>query len=155
MRTLHGILDDVIAEGTWDMTYADGYAEPGYTEPRCGIYLADWNDESRRGTDAERAAGDYWPTVSTFRSRFAGILARAGYAVEWSDEWTVCECGKAVRIQPDSYGWTPAYVIRDGELACQECWRDLSVSDRMAFCADMGISIFAARRSTVPDGRAA
>ena len=151
MRTIQGILDDVISDGTWDIDYADGYAEPGYTEPRRGIYLADWNDEKRRGTDAERAAGEHWPTVSTFRSRFADLLDRAGYAVEWSDEWIVCDCGKAVRIQPTGWDWTPLYIIRDGQFACRECWRDLSVSDRMAFCAENAISIFAARRSTVPN----
>lgn len=154
MRTLQGILDDVISDGTWDIEYAaEGYAEPGYAKPRRGIYLADWNDEKRRGTDAERAAGNHWPTVSTFRSRFAELLNRAGYAIEWSDEWVVCECGKAVRVQPDGWDWTPSYAIRHGEIACCECWRDcLSVSDRMEFCAEMGISIFAARRSTVPAG---
>jgi hypothetical protein len=153
MRTLRGILDDVISDGTWNIDYADGYAEPGYATPRHGVYLADWNNETRHGTDAERAAGEHWPTVSTFRSRFADLLDRAGYAIEWSDEWIVCDCGKAVRIQPTGWGWTPSYVIRDGDFACQECWRDcLSVSDRIEFCAEMGISIFAARHSTVPNG---
>lgn len=124
MRTLRGILDDVISDGTWNIDYADGYAEPGYTEPRHGVYLADWNNETRRGTDAERAAGEHWPTVSTFRSRFADLLERAGYAVEWSDEWYVCECGQAMRTVADSYDWAPSYTVRDGEFICAECVRN-------------------------------
>ena len=151
MRTIHGILDDVRSAGTWNIDSARGYAEPGYDDPERGILFANWNNETRRGTDAERKAGDYWPTVSTFRSRFADLLERAGYDTQWSDEWVICDCGRAVRVEPDGWDWTPSYVIADGGFACHECWRDcLSISDRIEYCAAMGISIFAARRPTLP-----
>lgn len=87
-----------------NMGFAPGYAEPGYEQPRCGVLFADWN-KLPRGLDS--------------------ILERAGYAVEWSDEWTMCyDCGKALRTQPDSFCWTPAYVEQDESILCRECAGD-------------------------------
>lgn len=151
MLTPNKLLADIVEDGHWDMECAEDYAEPGYAKPTRSILFADWNDETRRGTDDERRMGEYWPVVSTFRSRVANILANAGFDCQWSDEWAVCECGKAVRTQPDSYIWTPAFAIKDGEFVCLECWADcLSVGDRIEYCRDMGVSIFAARRNTIP-----
>lgn len=152
MHTAHSLLDRIMQDGSWDIDWAAEYVEPGYTAGPRGILFADWNNEQRQGTEAERAAGQYWIDVSDFRSRFARILERIGYECEWSDEWVVCECGKAVRIEADSYCWRPSFVMRDGDLACAECWRDcLSVADRMEYCRDMGVSPFAARRDTLPE----
>jgi hypothetical protein len=77
--------------------YASSYGEPGYTDPEKAILFADWNP-------MHREIGDY--------------LERAGYALEWSDEWIVCsETGKAYRTQPDSYSWTPYYhLTEDGDV---------------------------------------
>jgi hypothetical protein len=82
--------------------YASEYAEPGYTQPAKGIVFANWN-VFPRGLDS--------------------ILERAGYEIEWSDEWSTCEdCGRAVRTSADSYGWTRSYVIMgEGSLLCREC----------------------------------
>lgn len=66
--------------------YAATYAEPGYAQPARGVLFANWN---RLPRNIDRT------------------LERAGYAVEWSDEWTTCEdCGAAYRTEPDC--WTPA-----------------------------------------------
>jgi hypothetical protein len=84
-----------------NLGYAPVYAEPGYTQPRAGVLMADWN---------------------VFPSDIADVLEDLGYAVEWSDEWITCEdCGGAVRTQPDSYSWTPAYQIVDGAVLCRAC----------------------------------
>jgi len=82
--------------------FAPAYAEPGYTDPAKGIVFANWN---------------------CFPSRIDSILERAGYAVEWSDEWSTCqECNKAVRTSPDSYDWTSSYrILNECELVCLEC----------------------------------
>lgn len=70
------------------------YGEPGYNEqPANGILLADWNKVPRYICDG---------------------LERRGYALEWEDEWIEAgETSKIYRCQPDCYGWTPYYVIRD------------------------------------------
>jgi len=152
MHTAHSLLDRIMQDGRWDIDWAAEYVEPGHTAGSHGILFADWNNEQRRATDAERADGQYWIDVSDFRSRFARILERAGYACEWSDEWTICACGKAVRMTADSWDWRPSFVANDGDFACRECWRDcLSVADRMEYCRDMGVSPFAARRDTLPE----
>lgn len=86
-----------------NMGYATGYAEPGYTDPKRGILFADWN-VFPRGLDT--------------------LLERAGYAIGWSDEWSVCECGKACRTSPDGHDWKPSYnesMIEHGEFLCLEC----------------------------------
>jgi hypothetical protein len=50
------------------------------------------------------------------------LLENYGYQLEWSDEWSTCqECGKAVRMQPDCYGWQPSYFIMNCELFCKDC----------------------------------
>ncbi len=85
-----------------NMNYAREYAEPGYTQPAKGIVFANWN---------------------TLPCNLDRILERAGYAVEWSDEWATCDdCGKAIRTQPDSYQWSPAYEMSgDSILLCKVC----------------------------------
>lgn len=46
---------------------------------------------------------------------------------EWgfSDEYTLCnDCYRVIRISPNSYSWTPDYVLGDGYIICNECARD-------------------------------
>lgn len=98
-----------------DMYAAQGYAEPGYSDPDTGIVvLANWNeahhDRSRKATKEELSM-----------PRLQALLEHFGAAIEWSDEWYVCSCGKCVRAKPDSYGWTPSYWMYDGEIECAEC----------------------------------
>lgn len=85
-----------------NLGWANGYAEPGYQDPERGVLFANWN-VFPRGVD--------------------DILERAGYAIEWSDEWSTCsDCGKAFRTSADSYGWQPSYVIlNECELVCRDC----------------------------------
>lgn len=75
-----------------DAEHASEYGEPRYTNPENGILFANWNDVSKRA---------------------CAYLEEAGYALEWSDEWTVVyEHGdKAYRTSPDSYGWMPTAVL--------------------------------------------
>lgn len=82
--------------------YASEYAEgQGYSDPKAGILFANWNDVSRR---------------------VQNILERAGYELEWEDEWTTCSsCGKALRTSPDCYSWQPAYIEQECEILCNEC----------------------------------
>ncbi len=86
--------------------YATDYAEPGYDTPKRGILFANWN---RLPKDFDR------------------ILERAGYAIEWSDEWTTCEdCNKAYRTSADSYVWESAGSYREdlGSELCNVCYGD-------------------------------
>lgn len=85
-----------------NLQWANGYAEPGYTAPAKGILFCDWNPFSREVSD---------------------LLERAGYAIEWEDEWTTCEdCGKAVRTFADGYDWTHYYVLIDEcSIVCLDC----------------------------------
>lgn len=85
-----------------NLDWSDGYAEPGYEQPRRGVLLADWNIFPKEAID---------------------LLERAGFAIEWSDEWSHCDdCGKIVRTEPDGYDWEPFYRF-DGEstLLCRNC----------------------------------
>lgn len=93
-----------------NMGYAEGYAEPGYTQPAKGVLMANWNCLPR---DLDR------------------LLERAGYAIEWSDEWTVCEdCNKALRTEPNGYDWRPAYTIVDEcAIVCTACAEDAADDD--------------------------
>lgn len=88
-----------------NMGFAPDYAEPGYDTPRNGVLLADWN---------------------SLPSNLDSILERAGYAVEWSDEWSTCDsCNRIVRTSPNSYGWRRSYVLyNDCEIICADCVRE-------------------------------
>jgi len=80
---------------------AQSYAEPGYDDTSAGVLFGNWNNVEQRIQD---------------------VLERAGFSLEWDDEWDVCECGKAVRTQPDSHGWQPSYLmLKGGETVCRDC----------------------------------
>lgn len=84
------------------LDYCQGYAEPGYElrDKKDLIYFADWNQ-----VDDEM--------MSHIEEHFM---------IEWSDEWACCDdCGKAVRTQPDGWGWQPYYHIFDCEIYCFDC----------------------------------
>ena len=90
-----------------NMQCAPGYAEPGYDDPAGGVYFANWNDIGNDKT----------------MGRVADLIEKAGGQIEWEDEWYTCDvCGKAFRTSPDSYGWTPSYVVlHDCEFVCLDC----------------------------------
>lgn len=80
------------------------YAEPGYDNPAKGILFSDWN---------------------YFTRNIGDILERYGYAIEWEDEWTTCDCcGKALRTSPNSYGWQPSYIETDCDFYCKDCFTE-------------------------------
>ncbi len=80
-------------------SFAPGCKEPGYDDKP--VIMADWNKVPKHVFDK---------------------LESLGYACEWLDEWATCaECNKAVRTSPNSYDWTSAYVIQDGDLLCLDC----------------------------------
>jgi hypothetical protein len=97
----------------------NGYAEPGYTDPECGlIATGNWN-EVTSWFNGERTV------VSNLPKRLGDLFERMGIEIEWSDEWASCsDCGKLVRTQPDSYCWKPSFTLGDGELLCRECTPD-------------------------------
>ena len=81
--------------------FASGCAERGYDDKP--VILTNWNHVPDKVFDG---------------------LERLNYACEWNDEWTTCgNCGKAVRTNADSYGWSPSYIIFDdtSELFCIDC----------------------------------
>src|ERR1700733_2652991 len=88
----NAITDKRRAESEIDcMQYAHAYGEPGYTDPKKAILFANWN---------------------YFCKEVYNLLGKAGYALEWSDEWSTCnDCGNAVRTSADSYSWQPFYAI--------------------------------------------
>jgi hypothetical protein len=96
--------------------HCNGYAEPGYTEPDCGIVATgNWNKITTWRNEQTF-------TISDVPSRIAKLFEKLGIPTEWSDEWVECShCGKLVRSQPDSMSWKPSYTMGDGELWCHEC----------------------------------
>lgn len=130
---VRGILEAAAARETFsqsriecmlDDIHCNGYAEPGYTDPECGIIICgDWNSVTKAHYD-ENGNLSGFSTQCDLPERLYRIFdERYGINCEWSDEWTSChECGKLVRSSPDCYGWTSAYVIlNDCELVCHEC----------------------------------
>jgi hypothetical protein len=109
-------LDRSVESEIENMGYASGYAEPGHDDPARGVLLADWN---------------------VFPRDFDRDLEALGYAIEWSDEWSVCEdCNRAFRTEPDSFDWRPVGQTfegfnRDGYLTlCRDCLQDYATNNR-------------------------
>ena len=98
---------------------AEGYAEPGYDDPKSGIIaFGNWNAVTRYD-------GQKFQTIDDAPARLAKLLERLGVELEWADEWTCCDgCGKAVRTKPNSYSWRPSYIDDGcGTLICGDCVR--------------------------------
>ncbi len=96
-----------------------GYAEPGYDDPKSGVIaFGNWNDIGR-WNEAERR----FVSIDDTPCRVARLLEKLGVELEWEDEWVLCErCDKAVRCEPDSYGWKRSYWHDDnGSVACAGC----------------------------------
>jgi hypothetical protein len=79
--------------------FASKYGEPGYSDPERGIIFADWNG-------IPSGLGDW--------------LEKCGYALEWSDEWSVVD-GIAYRTSPDCYSWEcQIHITDEGEWLTPE-----------------------------------
>lgn len=84
---------------------AQGNVEPGYD-------------------DEPFALGDWWVRVDgdLRESKIVPLLTACGVDSAFYDEWTTCHhCQKAVRTQPDSYGWKRGYWEDCGDVTCLEC----------------------------------
>ena len=114
-------------QGSGDVRWAPGYAEPGYDDAKHGVVLANWNNFDKR----IEVADDSGHVHSSGKPD--QLLEMAGYRIEWSDEWTdCCECNKIVRTVPDSYFWTPCYFwASECEIQCKAC----ALADMDAYAA--------------------
>ena len=111
------ILSQVHESGDVYLREAEGYAEPGYADPDdCPILLANWNAETRWNKEANKSE-----TISKLMPLLGEFAEAVGCAIEWSDEWEVCECQKAFRTSPDSYGWTMFGAFIEDMAVCGEC----------------------------------
>ena len=89
--------------------YSFEYKELGYSMDKDVILFANWNDWTSEEMEI----------IESFAE------------VEWLDEWTTChECGGAVRTSPDSYGWSPSFVVLDDcDLVCLDCLIESGLDD--------------------------
>lgn len=84
-----------------NMGWAERWAGKGYTQPKRGILMADWNCLPR-GLDS--------------------LLERMGYECVWNDETSTCDhCNNALQTEPDCYSWEPDYKIEHGGITCLDC----------------------------------
>ena len=88
-----------------NMTYCQAYASQVNNQPAKGVLMANWNN---------------------FPTDFDRVLEKLGYAVEWSDCYTVCDdCGNAIQTEPDSFFWQPRYsMISECDILCIDCLQD-------------------------------
>ncbi len=95
-----------------------GYAEPGYSEPECGIIATgNWNTIDKWNKETNKH-----DLISDLPKRVGDIFEKMGIPCEWSDEWSQCgSCYKLIRTSPDSYSWQANYWLGDGDITCAEC----------------------------------
>ena len=93
----------------------DGCCEPGYDDKP--VALGNWNERIQYNPKTSRSR-----TTDDTMPRLAKLFGQLGYAVEWEDEWIVCDsCGKAVRNSPDSYSWKQYYWYNNCTVICGDC----------------------------------
>jgi hypothetical protein len=70
--------------------------------------------------DATIWAAANWNGVPT---EVVDQLEAAGVSIKWCDEIYECDgCQKAVRCEPDSYGWVPSYLmVNECKIICIHC----------------------------------
>lgn len=63
---------------------------------------------------------------NNINGKVSNALELLGYEIEWEDEWASCgDCGKVVRTNPNSYGWTQYFaIIGECELVCGDCIKE-------------------------------
>ncbi len=96
-----------------------GYAEPGYGSDEEIVVLGNWNPKRfpREGEEPLTHEENLGP-------RLAEELSLIGANTEWLDEWTSCgNCHRAMRVEPDSYGWKLYGLFLEGEYVCADCIR--------------------------------
>jgi hypothetical protein len=101
-----------------DIRLCSSYAEPGYDDPDSGcIAFGNWNSITRWNRETKTSE-----TIDETMPKLAKLLERMGVELEWIDEWAeCCDCGRAVRTEPDSYSWIRSYVDTDDGTCCEEC----------------------------------
>lgn len=110
-------------EHNLDVQWAHEYgAHEGQTSDY-GILFANWNASDTYDKETVSRVPDY-PEGRDPIVRLGRIAERLGIDCEWSDEWSTCGCGKAVRTSPDHYGWLPNCIVSDDGLSCRECLED-------------------------------
>ena len=110
----------IASEGSLDIQWAERYGEPGYTDPEsCVILFANWNTIRCDPITPENRHRE-----QNVVARIGKLAEKLGAECEWSDEWSTCECGAAVRTQPNSYSWLPSYIVGEGEITCKTCLLD-------------------------------
>jgi len=95
-----------------------GYSEPDYGSDDAVIVFGNWNPKRfPRGDDAPLSKSE------NIGPRLAGALEKVGAEVQWLDEWTECQnCFRAIRTEPDSYSWRPAFAwLDDCSIICSRC----------------------------------
>lgn len=109
----------LIKEAEFDVEFHfDGYAEPGYDEPDCGVIAtADWNNKTYYDREQQKHI-----TTDETPSRILKILEKMGVECEWDDQWIECQdCYKLLRTDADCMSWRPSYAMGNGWVLCQEC----------------------------------
>jgi len=96
--------------------HTEGYAEPGYRDPECGIIAT--GNYNTINFKSEEFIDDRDDTIKKLEK----VLETYGVEMEWNDEWAPCDiCEKLVRTSPSGYDWSPSYWLNQDEIVCIEC----------------------------------
>lgn len=117
MRLIRVVTGEEYGDGEVVTNIGIGYAGGNGMSGMSDVWVTgDWNDRTHYESGTR-------VIDSTVPSRLFDALERLKVNGEWSDEWDTCaECYKLIRTEPDSYCWTPQFILTDdGELVCRDC----------------------------------
>lgn len=121
-RLIRAATGDRYGDGDRVTDIGIGIAEPGYGDEKTVWVTGNWNPLRFPGRDEPPLTNrESWP------ARLGAALERIGVECLWLDEWAQCaECNQAIRIEPDSYCWTPHYLRSDDDYEpyCLDCFAE-------------------------------
>lgn len=125
--SLNRILNAAIAAAKGDketisriecVEWAPHYSEPGYEDNGRGVVFSNWNNVQHRDPHSPTC----WTDSNDVMERLSRILEKAGFSIEWSDEWLLCGgCQGAIRTSADCFFWYPSYYETNGDFLCRSC----------------------------------
>jgi hypothetical protein len=91
------------------------------------VVVGDWNDITKYNPITRQSE-----IVCNLPRRLEKVLEKLSCELEWPDATCACsDCNKLVSTTPDSFGWTPRYVLGDAELLCLECAEEKKEADEL------------------------
>ena len=115
-----------------DVSFYPGFAEPGYTQPKRGVAMGNWNTGTKYNQETRE-----FDVLDDTVNVLGFLLENMGCDCVFDDEYTACSnCYKLIRTSPDSYGWEPSFLQVNDDIVCHDCLTPSDMEEWLESSAD-------------------